>query len=113
VTTSVSSLIERYVAFSLSLLVLLSLSFAAFAQTTISTGSIQGTITDPSGAVVSGAKVSIRNKASLTGLTGSGTVWSFGLEFRSSTCSIWLTSTAPLLPLAPSWMERQVRRMEH
>ena len=29
----------------------------AFAQTTISTGSIQGTITDPSGAVVNGAKV--------------------------------------------------------
>ncbi|MGA7377200.1 MAG: carboxypeptidase regulatory-like domain-containing protein, partial [Candidatus Sulfotelmatobacter sp.] len=34
-----------------------------FAQTTISTGSIQGTITDPSGAVVSGAKISIVNKA--------------------------------------------------
>jgi Carboxypeptidase regulatory-like domain len=32
------------------------------AQTTISTGSIQGTVTDPSGAVVPGAKVSIRNK---------------------------------------------------
>src|SRR5438105_11446479 len=34
-----------------------------FAQTTISTGSIQGTITDPSGAVVSGARVTIRNRA--------------------------------------------------
>ncbi|MBS1851915.1 MAG: TonB-dependent receptor [Acidobacteria bacterium] len=33
------------------------------AQTTISTGSIQGTVTDPSGAVVGGAKVSIRNKS--------------------------------------------------
>ncbi len=33
------------------------------AQTTISTGSIVGTVTDPSGAVVSGAKVTITNKA--------------------------------------------------
>src|SRR5450755_260915 len=33
-----------------------------FAQTTISTGSIVGTVTDPSGAVVSGAKVEITNK---------------------------------------------------
>jgi hypothetical protein len=33
------------------------------AQTTISTGSIVGTVTDPSGAVVSGAKVMITNKA--------------------------------------------------
>src|SRR5690348_11889033 len=43
----------------LSLLVLPSL----MAQTTISTGSIQGTVTDPSGAVLSGAKISITNKA--------------------------------------------------
>jgi len=33
------------------------------AQTTISTGSIQGVITDPSGAVIGGAKISISNKA--------------------------------------------------
>jgi carboxypeptidase family protein len=39
------------------------LSAAVLAQTTISTGSIQGTVTDPSGAVVSGAKISISNKA--------------------------------------------------
>jgi hypothetical protein len=38
-------------------------SAASLAQTTISTGSIQGTVTDPSGAVVSGAKISISNKA--------------------------------------------------
>jgi hypothetical protein len=38
-------------------------SVALFAQTTISTGSIQGSITDPSGAVVSDAKISIVNKA--------------------------------------------------
>src|SRR6266571_7349653 len=31
------------------------------AQTTLSTGSIVGTVTDPSGAVVSGAKVAITN----------------------------------------------------
>jgi hypothetical protein len=35
----------------------------AFAQTTISTGSIQGVITDPSGAVMRDAKVTITNKA--------------------------------------------------
>src|SRR5271165_2516710 len=33
------------------------------AQTTISTGSIQGLVTDPSGAVVGGAKIAITNKA--------------------------------------------------
>jgi hypothetical protein len=38
-------------------------SLTLLAQTTISTGSIQGVITDPSGAVVSDAKISISNKA--------------------------------------------------
>jgi len=38
-------------------------SAAVFAQTTISTGSIQGTVTDPSGAVVTGAKITISNRA--------------------------------------------------
>src|SRR3954465_9154253 len=46
------------------------------AQTTISTGSIQGTITDQSGAVVSGAKVGITNKR--TGQTLSVTTTSSG-----------------------------------
>jgi len=36
-------------------------SVVALAQTTIGTSSIQGTVTDPSGAVLSGAKVSITN----------------------------------------------------
>ena len=36
---------------------------SALAQTTISTGSIQGVISDPSGAVLRGAKVTILNKA--------------------------------------------------
>jgi hypothetical protein len=40
----------------------LSFSSLTLAQTTISTGSIVGTVTDPAGAVVSGAKVQITNK---------------------------------------------------
>ena len=43
--------------------VLLLVSSVVVAQTTISQGSIQGTVTDPSGAVVSGAKIKITNKA--------------------------------------------------
>src|SRR5215467_15433003 len=39
------------------------LSLAATAQTTISTGSIVGTISDPQGAVVSDARVTITNTA--------------------------------------------------
>src|SRR5215469_1552041 len=38
------------------------LSIISIGQTTISTGSINGTVTDPSGAVVVGAKVTITNK---------------------------------------------------
>jgi Carboxypeptidase regulatory-like domain len=56
---------------------------AAFAQSTISTGSIQGTVTDPSGAVVSGARVSIRNrgtdKTAITASNSSGTFTSGAL----------------------------------
>src|SRR6202050_4278663 len=48
---------------SVSLLFVLLSSLPLLAQTTISTGSIQGLVTDPSGAVVSGAKISISNKA--------------------------------------------------
>src|SRR6185312_17042617 len=47
----------------LSVLILVGLAPITSAQTTISTGSIQGTITDPSGAVLSGVKVTITNKA--------------------------------------------------
>jgi carboxypeptidase family protein len=43
--------------------ILLALSTSLLAQTTISTGSIQGTVIDPSNAVVGDAKVSITNKA--------------------------------------------------
>jgi hypothetical protein len=47
--------------FALAIVFLLS-STLLLAQTTVGTGSIQGTVTDPSGAVVSGAKVSITNQ---------------------------------------------------
>lgn len=48
----------------LALLIVLALTSATvLAQTTLSTGSISGTVTDPSGAVVSGAKVVITNTA--------------------------------------------------
>lgn len=42
---------------------LLSIPRPSFAQTTVGTGSIVGTVSDPSGAVVSGAKVTITNVA--------------------------------------------------
>src|SRR5579864_4444034 len=57
--------------FVLVMLTAISLSPVALGQTTISTGSIQGTVTDPSGAVVNGAKVSIRNKATNQTITTS------------------------------------------
>jgi hypothetical protein len=61
----------------LGLATLVLLSSTMFAQTTISTGSIVGTVTDPSGAVVSAAKVLITNKgtnqAITTTTTSSGT----------------------------------------
>jgi len=49
------------------------LSLTLHAQTTISTGSIQGLVTDPSGAVVSGAKISIHNKATGRVITATST----------------------------------------
>jgi hypothetical protein len=55
-----------------SLFLLLVLCFATqflWAQATVSTGSIQGTVTDPSGAVVSNAKVTITNKATAQVIT--------------------------------------------
>jgi len=43
--------------------VLIASCMALYAQTTISTGSIQGSVTDQSGALVAGAKVTIANKS--------------------------------------------------
>jgi hypothetical protein len=58
------------------LIVVVALAISGFAQTTISTGGIQGTITDPSGALVSGANVSLTNLA--TGEIASATTNSAG-----------------------------------
>ncbi|HET7442973.1 MAG TPA: carboxypeptidase regulatory-like domain-containing protein, partial [Terriglobales bacterium] len=69
--------VKRYGFLVACLVLVLMISGITFAQTTISTGSIQGTVTDPSGAVVPGAKVSIRNRGTNqvieTGTTSSGT----------------------------------------
>jgi hypothetical protein len=68
--------------FSLLLGAILTLLCAGiFAQTTISTGSIQGTVTDPTGAVVSSANVSITDKATgqvITTKTNSSGVYQSG-----------------------------------
>jgi Carboxypeptidase regulatory-like domain len=72
-----------------SLLILLSLSAliftsAATAQTTVGQGSIQGAVTDPTGAVVSGAKITMTNRATgqvaTTTTNSSGTYNSGGLS---------------------------------
>jgi hypothetical protein len=55
--------VKRLVCVAVSVSVVIACTSLVSAQTTISTGSIQGTVTDPSGAVVSGANVSIKNKA--------------------------------------------------
>jgi len=62
---------------ALAAAILLAFSANIFAQTTISTGSIQGTVTDPSNAAVAGAKVTITGKA--TGKVISTTTNSSGL----------------------------------
>jgi hypothetical protein len=71
-------------AFATLALLLLSSAFVC-AQTTISTGSIQGTITDPSGAVVVNAKITITNK-------GTGQVVS------TATTSAGIYTSGALLP---------------
>jgi hypothetical protein len=55
--------VPRICVASASLFLVVMCALPLLAQTTISTGSIQGLVTDPSGAVVSGAKISISNKA--------------------------------------------------
>lgn len=53
---------SRFLRFALAITFLLS-STLLLAQTTVGNGSIQGTVTDPSGAVVSGAKITITEKS--------------------------------------------------
>ena len=75
------SAVRRFTWILCAAAVLSLLSPTVFAQTTISTGSIQGTITDPSGAVVGGAKISIRNKGTGRGpdvVTNSSGVYASG-----------------------------------
>src|SRR3954453_9872555 len=65
----------------LAALIVVAVSQISSAQTTISTGSIQGTITDPSGAVLSGVKVTITNKAtgrSFTAITNASGLYTSG-----------------------------------
>ncbi|MGB9362555.1 MAG: carboxypeptidase regulatory-like domain-containing protein, partial [Candidatus Sulfotelmatobacter sp.] len=64
--SSVRPLLRRVPRFCVESVLLFSVALCSptlLAQTTISTGSIQGLVTDPSGAVVSGAKIAITNKA--------------------------------------------------
>lgn len=68
--------ITRVGVLALAASIVISFSSFSFAQTTISTGSIQGTITDQSGAVVAGAKVIFINKG--TGQTFSVATTSAG-----------------------------------
>ncbi len=68
-----------------SIVSVLLLSFAAFAQSQATTGTIQGTIVDPNGAIINGASVTVKN-------TGTG------FERTVSTNSDGFFS-APLLPL--------------
>ena len=67
----------------LSVSALLLCSVAGFAQTTVAQGSIQGTVTDPTGAAVPGAKVTIQHKStgqtSTTITSSTGTYNSGGL----------------------------------
>jgi uncharacterized lipoprotein YajG len=57
-TTNNSKLIRFFILLTYVLLA----TAAARAQSTTATGNIQGTLSDPSGAVVEGAKVTITNK---------------------------------------------------
>ncbi len=74
---------RRLALFTLLVTCVLAASTVLLAQTTVSQGSIQGTITDPSGAVVGGAKITITHKATgqviSTTSTSSGTYNSGGL----------------------------------
>jgi hypothetical protein len=75
--------LKRLFVVALVFAVVLMLGTSVIAQTTVSQGSIQGTVTDPSGAVVGGAKITITHKETgqviTTTSTNSGTFNSGGL----------------------------------
>jgi len=75
----------RYFLWTLAIAGLLATGTSLLAQTTVSQGSIQGTITDPSGAVVGGASITITNKAT-------------GQVVRTTTSSSGVYSSGVLLP---------------
>src|SRR5713226_5843000 len=56
-----TSFARRVKASSICALVILTIALSAFAQTQITTGTIQGTVTDANGAIVPGASVEIKN----------------------------------------------------
>jgi len=105
---------------------MLSLSLVAFAQTTVSTTSIVGTVTDPSGAVVEGAKVVITNSATAqtvtvtansTGAFNSGAlipgdykvqVSAKGFSTVSSTVTTRVGNTSTFNPKLPLGQESQI-----
>jgi len=66
-------MLAGFVSFFVLIVTAFQFSPNASAQTTISTGSIQGTISDQSGAVVTGARVTITNKATGQALTMTST----------------------------------------
>ncbi len=76
-------LLKRLFLVALVFAVVLSMGTPVIAQTTVSQGSIQGTVTDPSGAVVGGANITITHKGTgqviTTTSTNSGTFNSGGL----------------------------------
>src|SRR5712692_4517569 len=80
----------------LSIALLLLSSGTSQAQTTVATGSIQGSVTDPSSAVVTGAKITITNKATgqeLTTTTTSSGTYSSGSQVTVTNESTQVSQT--------------------
>ena len=76
-----NSSVARFIQLALVALSAMFFSSLAFSQSTIATGSIQGSVTDPSGAVVPGARVMITNKATgqvITAPVSSGGTYTSG-----------------------------------
>src|SRR5579864_285592 len=77
--------LARYGLAGVSLLLVIALSAPLFGQATVATGSIQGTVTDPSGAVVPGAQVTVTNKST-------------GQEKKLTTNNSGAYNTGPIIP---------------